>query len=92
MTKDEIITYWISSSNKDFKAMRSLSKNGHYAWALFLAHLVLEKLLKAVYVKYVDINIPFTHDLTKIAATFGRTERPFRCGHHFQHQGQISRL
>ncbi len=71
MTKDEIIAYWISSSNKDFKAMGSLSKNGHNAWALFLAHLVLEKLLKAVYVKYVDINIPFTHDLTKIAVKAG---------------------
>jgi len=67
MTKDEIIIYWVSSSNKDFKAMGSLYKNGHYAWALFLGHLVLEKLLKAIYVKYVDASIPFTHDLTKIA-------------------------
>ena len=71
MTKDEIIIYWISSSNKDFKAMGSLYKNGHYAWALFLGHLVLEKLLKAAYVKYVDAKIPFTHDLTKIAEKSG---------------------
>ncbi len=71
MTKDEIIEYWVSSSNKDFKAMGSLSQNGHYAWALFLGHLVLEKLLKAVYVKYVDAEIPFIHDLTKIAEKSG---------------------
>jgi HEPN domain-containing protein len=48
MTKDEIINYWISSSNKDFRVMGSLYKNGHYAWALFLGHLVLEKFLKTV--------------------------------------------
>jgi HEPN domain-containing protein len=71
MTKDEIIIYWTSSSAKDFKAMGSLFRNGHYVWALFLGHLVLEKLLKAVYVKYVDADIPFTHDLAKIAAKSG---------------------
>jgi HEPN domain-containing protein len=32
-------------------AMGSMFKSGHYVWALFLGHLVLEKLLKAVYVK-----------------------------------------
>ncbi|MGR3176204.1 MAG: HEPN domain-containing protein [Candidatus Scalindua sp.] len=67
MTKDEIINYWLSSSNKDLRAMGSLFKNGHYVWALFLGHLILEKLLKAIYAKEVDTNIPYTHDLTKIA-------------------------
>lgn len=47
--------------------MGSLFKNGHYVWALFLGHLILEKLLKAIYAKEVDTNIPYTHDLTKIA-------------------------
>ncbi len=36
-------------------------------WGLFLSHLILEKLLKAIYAKEVDTNIPYTHDLTKIA-------------------------
>jgi HEPN domain-containing protein len=67
MTKDEITDYWLSSSNKDLKAMVSLFKNGHYMWALFLSHLILEKLLKAIYAKEVDTNIPYIHDLTKIA-------------------------
>jgi HEPN domain-containing protein len=71
MTKDEIIIYWVTSSNKDFKAMGSLFRNGHYSWSLFLGHLVLEKLLKALYVKTVDAKIPFTHDLTKIALKSG---------------------
>lgn len=51
--------------------MGSLFKNGHYAWALFLGHLVLEKLLKAAYVKNVGAKIPFTHDLIKIAGESG---------------------
>ncbi len=36
-------------------------------WALFLGHLVLEKLLKAYYVRQVGMEVPYTHDLTKIA-------------------------
>ena len=51
--------------------MGSLFKNGHYGWALFLGHLVLEKLLKAVYVKNVDVSIPYTHDLAKLSEKAG---------------------
>jgi len=67
MTKKEIIDYWISSSDNDFKVMNSLLNKGHYVWSLFIGHLVLEKLLKAYYVKEVNIEVPYIHDLTKIA-------------------------
>ncbi len=71
MTKDEIIKFWVSSSNNDSKAMSSLFNNGHHVWTLFLGHLSLEKLLKAIYVKNVGTNIPYIHDLTKIAEKAG---------------------
>lgn len=67
MTRDEIMKYWVDSSEVDFKAMETLFNNGHYAWALFIGHLVIEKLLKAYYVKNIDISAPPIHDLTKIA-------------------------
>lgn len=68
MTKNDIINYWLSSANKDYKAMGVLYRNGHNVWALFLGHLIIEKLLKAVYVKHVNTNVPYSHDLIKIAA------------------------
>ena len=67
MTKDEIIKYWLNSAKLDLKAMNSLFRSGHYVWALFLGHLVIEKLLKAVYVNNIDTNVPYIHNLTKIA-------------------------
>lgn len=67
MTKDEIIKYWIDSSEVDFKAMESLFIGGHYVWALFVGHLLLEKLLKACYVKHIDNKFPKIHHLLKIA-------------------------
>jgi HEPN domain-containing protein len=47
MERDEIVRYWIESSDDDYRVMQSLLDNGHYVWALFLSHLVNEKLLKA---------------------------------------------
>jgi len=67
MTREEIIEYWIKSSDDDYKAMISLFDKNHYVWALFIGHLVLEKLLKAYYVKQIGVEPPYTHDLTKIA-------------------------
>ena len=67
MSRDEIIKYWQESSELDFQAMETLFKNGHFVWALFVGHLVIEKLLKAYYVKKVDFDSPQIHNLLKIA-------------------------
>lgn len=71
MKKDEIMKYWLESAELDFKAMASLFSNAHYVWALFIGHLVIEKLLKVYYVKSVDTEAPYTHDLLKIAEKSG---------------------
>lgn len=67
MEKSEIVKYWLHSSDIDYKAMESLFDGGHYVWALFLAHLVIEKSLKVYYTENVDMNVPRIHDLLKIA-------------------------
>lgn len=67
MTKNEIVKYWIDSSEVDFHAMESLYDKGHYVWALFVAHLVIEKLLKAHYVRNLDNTPPLIHNLLRLA-------------------------
>ena len=67
MTRSEIVKYWINSAKVDALAMDNLVNNGHNLWALFVGHLVVEKLLKAYFVKTVDAKVPRTHDLLKIA-------------------------
>ena len=66
MTKEEIIEYWIRSSNDDYEVMNSLFEKKHYVWALFIGHLVLEKLLKAFYVKKIGVEVPPIHNLLKL--------------------------
>jgi HEPN domain-containing protein len=71
MTRDEQIAYWIEESDRDTAVMCSLLENRYYTWALFVGHLVLEKLLKALYVKNVGLQVPRIHNLLKIARICG---------------------
>ncbi len=67
MDKNTVIQSWISSSDKDFATMNDMYKTKHYDWALFMGHLSIEKLLKAVYLKNTNENPPLIHDLRRIA-------------------------
>ena len=66
MIKNQI-AYWIESSNHDLEVAETLFQNQKYDWCLFIAHLVLEKTLKAFYVKNVGESPPRIHDLTRLA-------------------------
>jgi len=46
--------------------MKNLFISKDYTWALFVGHLIIEKLLKACYVKRIDINPPFFHNLLRL--------------------------
>jgi HEPN domain-containing protein len=67
MNMDKHIKFWIESSEDDFQAMIHLCKKGHNTWALFIGHLVLEKLLKAWFIKKNSSNPPFIHDLVRLS-------------------------
>ncbi len=71
MNKKENIDFWLASSEENFKSMNNMFKSKEYMWSLFIGHLVIEKLLKANYVKMVDSNVPRTHDLLKLAVSAG---------------------
>lgn len=64
---DKIVQHWIDASEKDFQTMQNLLRSGDYSWAMFLGHLVLEKLLKAHFVKNLKKHALFTHDLLRLA-------------------------
>jgi len=71
LDKEEIIAYWVDSAAVDLSAMENLLEHGHFSWALFVGHLILEKMLKACLVKSGSAEVPRTHDLLKIAGAAG---------------------
>lgn len=60
-----VISYWVDSSAKDYRTMENLIESGDYNWAMFLGHLVIEKLLKAINVKVHRKHAVYGHDLLR---------------------------
>lgn len=72
MTIDEHISYWIKSAEHDIETAESLFVSEKFDWCLFIGHLILEKSLKAIYVKNSDNRIPpKIHNLVRLAEISG---------------------
>ena len=65
--KDKIIKYWIDSSDDDFDTMVVMFDSKRYSWSMFVGHLMIEKLLKALFVKTQNDFPPFIHNLLRLA-------------------------
>ena len=65
--KEKLIKYWSDSSDEDFDTMITLFESKKFNWALFVGHLMIEKLLKALYVKAHNDYPPFIHNLLRLA-------------------------
>jgi len=64
---EKIVNHFISNSDRDYNTMINLYRSKDNNWALFLGHIVIEKLLKAFVVKETAKHPPFSHDLTRLA-------------------------
>ena len=64
---DKMIKYWLDSSEEDFVTMITLFENKRYCWSLFIGHLMIEKLLKSLFVKLNNDYPPYIHNLFRLA-------------------------
>ena len=68
MTIEEHINHWLNGAENDIQVADNLFKMANYDWCLFIAHIVLEKTLKAIYILKNNNKIPpKTHKLFKLA-------------------------
>ena len=63
----EIIEYWIKSSEEALKTADTLLTSKRYLHCLFFCHLFIEKTLKGLVVKNTKDHPPYIHKLTKLA-------------------------
>ncbi len=68
MEKAELVKFWLDSAAEDLAVCESLFEKKHYDWCLFIGHLVLEKVLKALWIRehYPELH-PRIHNLEKLA-------------------------
>jgi len=62
-----LINYWTTSSDDDYDTMIAMLDKKKYNWALFVGHLMTEKLLKALFVKTINDYPPLIHNLLSLA-------------------------
>lgn len=67
MDKKQYIQHWLSSAAHDLDVAETLFLNQKYDWCLFVGHLVIEKVLKAFYVRDTGEIPPKIHNLVKLA-------------------------
>ena len=63
MDYKKIIEYWEKNAKQDYKTFNHLYEKKDYTWCLFIGHLIIEKILKALYVKKFKKESPYTHNL-----------------------------
>jgi HEPN domain-containing protein len=61
------IAYWLDSADHDLDVAETLFQNRKYDWCLFIGHLVIEKVLKAFYVRDRGESPPPIHNLVRLA-------------------------
>jgi len=68
MQNEKLINHWLEGSDKNFNDMMAIYNAKRYDWALYIGHLTLEKLLKALYIKTTGSgDVPRIHSLTRLA-------------------------
>jgi HEPN domain-containing protein len=65
--KDKLVKYWTDGSDDDFDTMNAMFECKKFNWSLFVGHLMIEKLLKALYVNRKNDYPPYIHNLLRLA-------------------------
>ena len=73
MNNIELMNFWIDSSEEDYNVMQYLYNGKKNSYCLFFGHLMLEKLIKALYAKNNKTTpyAPKSHDLLYLAEKTG---------------------
>jgi len=68
MKQAEHIAYWLDSAAHDLESAETLFQHQRYDWCLFLGHLIIEKVLKAFFVRdNPSVPVPQIHNLTTLS-------------------------
>lgn len=67
MNQKEIIDYWVTEAKESLNVAKHLFEKEDFSYALFFGHLAVEKIIKALFVKNTDQQVPRSHNLLRLA-------------------------
>jgi len=71
MVEQSKIEYWVYTAEDDLKTAEAMLETSRFLWVGFMCHLVIEKMLKAHFVKVFNKFPPYTHSLLYLAEKTG---------------------
>jgi HEPN domain-containing protein len=70
MTDEQKYEYWLDIAEYDLGTAEAMLKGGRWLYVLFMCQQAVEKLVKGLYILYVDDNVPRTHNIRVLVEAF----------------------
>jgi HEPN domain-containing protein len=76
MTTEEKYEYWLDIAEYDLESANTMFLGGRWLYVVFMCQQAIEKLVKGLYILYVDDDVPRLHNINDILSRFS-SELPF---------------
>ncbi len=70
MDSQEKFEHWLDSARYDLDTADTMYAGGRWLYVVFMCQQAIEKLVKGLYVLYVDDNVPKTHNIRVLVERF----------------------
>ena len=70
MTNQEKYEYWLETAEYDMETAGAMIDSGRWLYVVFMCQQAIEKLVKGLYVLYIDDNVPRTHNIRALVERF----------------------
>jgi HEPN domain-containing protein len=62
--------YWLDTALYDLETAEAMLQSGRHIYVMFMCEQAIEKLVKGLYILYVDDNVPRTHNIRVLVERF----------------------
>jgi HEPN domain-containing protein len=70
MTNEEKYEYWLDIAQYDLETADAMFQSGRWLYVAYQCQQSLEKLVKGLYILYIDDKTPYIHDIWRIYSRF----------------------
>ena len=70
MTSEEKYEYWLDIAEYDLETANIMFVGGRWLYVVFMCQQAIEKLVKGLYILYVDDDVPRLHNINDILSRF----------------------
>ena len=70
MTDQEKFNYWLEYAEYDLQSAETMFSGGRWMYVIFMCQQAIEKLVKGLYLWYIDDNVPKVHDIPNLFSRF----------------------